>query len=79
MDKKAKCTVSLIEDDLGDEDAAFKISTIMNSRAPLTIRVNPLKIRKHEVQSRRFSWFKNLKNKLNQDFKNASMPPSASK
>ena len=34
MYKKAKCTVSSNEDDLGDEDAAFKISSIMNSSLP---------------------------------------------
>ena len=34
-------------DDLGDEEAAFKVSYAMNSRAPLTLRVNPLKITKH--------------------------------
>lgn len=36
-------------DDLGDEEAAFNVSYIMNSRAPLTLRVNPLKTTKHEV------------------------------
>jgi hypothetical protein len=34
-------------DELGDEDAAFQVSQVMNSRAPLTLRVNPLKITKH--------------------------------
>jgi hypothetical protein len=34
-------------DELGDEEKAFEVSRIMNSRAPLTLRVNPLKITKH--------------------------------
>jgi hypothetical protein len=32
--------------DLGNEDEAFKVCQIMNSKAPLTLRLNPVKVHK---------------------------------
>jgi len=55
VDKRTQCKHFSKSDDLGDEDAAFSVSSIMNSRAPLTIRVNCLKITKHEVTEVQYS------------------------
>lgn len=49
IDRSNHCKVMITIDELGDEDAAYQVSYVMNSRAPLTLRVNPLKTTKHEV------------------------------
>ncbi len=79
IDKDGQCNNLCDADDLGDEDAAFDVSYIMNSRAPLTLRVNPLKITKYDVTVSLFSSSKNYKKNLNLDSKNANMRPLGSK